>query len=105
MTITLENKIAEDLIKFKLQSVQNTLSKILTNWNQDNTKDFIEKTRSGKLPEAEMDAITVRQLIIDLEKLKSLIKSIKWGKFKMHLISHLIEARRILLKALQSEII
>ena len=77
MTITLENEIAEDLIKFKLQSVQNTLSKILKEWNQDNAEDFIEKARSGELPEAEMDAITVRQLISDLEKLESLLKSIK----------------------------
>ena len=77
MTITLENEIAEDLIKFKLQSVQETLSKILTNWNQDNAEDFIEKARSGELPEAEMDAITVRQLISDLEKFELLLKSIK----------------------------
>jgi hypothetical protein len=77
MTITLDNKIAEDLIKFKLRSVQNTLSKILTDWNQDNAEDFIEKARTGELPDAEMDAITVRQLISDLEKLESLLKSIK----------------------------
>jgi len=77
MTITLDNKIAEDLIKFKLRSVQNTLSKILIDWNQDNAEDFIEKARTGELPDAEMDAITVRQLISDLEKLESLLKSIK----------------------------
>ena len=77
MTITLDNKIAEDLIKFKLNSVQNTLSKILTDWNQDTAEDFIEKARTGELPEAEMDAITVRQLIADIEQLESLLKSIK----------------------------
>ncbi len=77
MTITLENEVAEDLIKFKLKSIQNTLSKILKDWNQDNAEDFIEKARVGELPEAEMDAITVRQLIADIEKLESLLKSIK----------------------------
>jgi hypothetical protein len=77
MTITLDNKIAEDLIKFKIHSVQNTLSKILTDWNQDTAEDFIEEARTGELPEAEMDANTVRQLIADIEKLESLLKSIK----------------------------
>ena len=77
MTITLENEVAEDLIKFKLKSIQNTLSKILNDWNQDNAEDFIEKARVGELSEAEMDAITVRQLIADIEKLQLLLKSIK----------------------------
>ena len=77
MTITLENEIAEDLIKFKLKSVQKTLSNILNNWNQDNAEDFIEKARSGEIPDAEMDAITVRQLLRDLEKFELLLKSIK----------------------------
>lgn len=77
MTVTLEDEIAKDLIKFKLKSVQDTLSKILKDWNQENAEDFIEKAKSGELAEAEMDAITVRQLINDIEKLESLLKSIK----------------------------
>ncbi|TFG04680.1 MAG: hypothetical protein EU536_04115 [Promethearchaeota archaeon] len=77
MTVSLENKVAEDLIKFKLKSVQKTLSRILLHWNQDNAEDFIEKTRLGELIDAEMDAITVRQLLNDIENLESLLKSIK----------------------------
>ncbi len=77
MTIPLENEIAEDLIKFKLNSIQNTLAKILSDWNQDNAEDFLEKARSGELPEAEMDAITVRQLLKDIDKLETLLRSIK----------------------------
>jgi hypothetical protein len=77
MTITLENKIVEDLIKFKLLSVQKTISKILLNWNQDNAEDFIEKARSGELVNAEMDAITVRQLLSDIGNLEVLLKSVK----------------------------
>ncbi|MHA1265564.1 MAG: hypothetical protein ACTSRS_10045 [Candidatus Helarchaeota archaeon] len=49
----------------------------MAEWNQNNAEDFIEKARSGALPEAEMDAITVRQLIADIEKLESLLKSLK----------------------------
>ena len=77
MTITLDNEIAEELIRFKLRSVQETLAKILADWKQDNAEDFIEKARSGELSEAEMDAITVRQLISDIDKLQSLLKSLK----------------------------
>lgn len=77
MTITLDNKIAEDLIKFKLRSGQDTLSKILNTWNQDTAEDFIEKARTGELHEAEMDAFTVKQLIADIEKLESVLKTIK----------------------------
>jgi len=77
MTVTLESGIAEDLIKFKLHSVQSTLVEILESWNQDNAEDFIEKVRSGELPEGEMDAITVRQLISDIDELNALLKTIK----------------------------
>ena len=76
ITFNLENKIAEDLIKFKLQWVKETLNKILTNWNISNAEDFIEKARSGKLLDAEMDAITVRQLLSDLDELESLLITI-----------------------------
>ena len=77
MTINLENQIAEDLIKFKLQWVKDTLNKILTNWNIANAEDFIENARSGKLTDAEMDAITVRQLLSDLKELESLLMTIE----------------------------
>ena len=77
MTITLKNEVAKDLIEFKLKSIKNTLNEILKKWNQENAEDFIEKARSGDLPNAEMDAITVRQIINDIDELDSLYKSIK----------------------------
>ncbi|OLS19233.1 MAG: hypothetical protein HeimC3_46640 [Candidatus Heimdallarchaeota archaeon LC_3] len=77
MTITLENKIAEDLIKFKLNSVQETLNNILTKWNQDNAEDFILKAKSGSLEDAELDGITVKQLVKDIDDLNNLLKTIK----------------------------
>jgi hypothetical protein len=62
MTITLENSIAEDLIKFKMNSVKKTVKNILESWKEDNVDEFIEKVISGKIPNAEMDAITIRDL-------------------------------------------
>ncbi|MHA2362607.1 MAG: hypothetical protein ACXAC7_01520 [Candidatus Hodarchaeales archaeon] len=77
MTVTLNSDVAEELITFKLQSIQNTLIKVLKDWNQDNAEDFINKVKSGEIPEGEMDAITVRQLISDIDRLNSLLKTVK----------------------------
>ncbi len=77
MTVTLEADIAKELINFKLHSIQSTLGEILERWHQDNAEDFIENVRSGALPEGEMDAITVRQLIRDIDTLNALLKTIK----------------------------
>lgn len=77
MTITLENEVAEDLIKFKLRHIQETISSILTKWNEDNIEDFIKKAKIGELSDAEMDAITLKQLGTDVEKLTTLLKSVR----------------------------
>ena len=66
MTITLENDLVEDLIKFKLLHLQETISNILKKWKEDNIEDFIAKTRSGELENTELDAITIRQLDKDV---------------------------------------
>ncbi|MFX0125384.1 MAG: hypothetical protein ACFFAE_17275 [Candidatus Hodarchaeota archaeon] len=77
MTITLENEVAEDLIKFKLQHIQETISSILIKWSEDNIDDFIKKAKTGELADAEMDAITLKQLAKDIEKLTILLKSVR----------------------------
>ena len=77
MTITLENEVVEDLIKFKLQHIQETIRSILNKWNENNIEDFIQKARAGELTDAEMDAITIRQLAKDVEKLTTLLKSVR----------------------------
>jgi len=77
MTITLENEVAEDLIKFKLQHIQETISSVLNKWNEDNIEDFIKKAKTGELANAEMDAITLKQLAKDMEKLTTLLKSVR----------------------------
>ena len=77
MTITLENEVAEDLIKFKLQYIQETITSILNKWNEENVEDFIKKAKTGELADAEMDAITIKQLAKDVEKLTTLLKSVR----------------------------
>ena len=77
MTISLDSETARELITFKLNSLQITLNDILSHWNQDTVEEFIQKAKSGELENAEMDAITVRQLIKDIDKLQSLLSSVK----------------------------
>ncbi|MHA1301899.1 MAG: hypothetical protein ACTSO9_20980 [Candidatus Helarchaeota archaeon] len=80
MTIKLENNIAEELIKYKLGHLQKNISSILERWNENNIEDFLKKAKTGELPEAEMDAITLKQLNADYDRLKTLLKQIREGE-------------------------
>ncbi|MHA1273428.1 MAG: hypothetical protein ACTSVV_06690 [Promethearchaeota archaeon] len=76
MDILIEREIVKELIFFKLRYIQETINNILKKWGEENTDDFISKTRKGILENAEMDAISIRQLVADYNKLKKLLKSI-----------------------------
>jgi hypothetical protein len=76
MTVKLDSNLAEELVKFKLKSIQDTLKTILEKWHESNTDDFIRKARTGELTDAEPDAIVVRQLITDLDRLDKVLKRI-----------------------------
>ena len=76
MTITMERDTAKELITFKIQHLQETIHSILNKWGEELVEDFISKARSGKLENAEMDAITIRQLLADYNRLKELLDSV-----------------------------
>ena len=76
MDVSIERETAKELISFKLHHIQDLIHSILNKWDQENTDDFISKAKSGLLENAEMDAITMRQLILDYERLKELLDSI-----------------------------
>ena len=77
MTVKLDSNLAEELVKFKLKSIQDTLKTILEKWHESNTDDFVRKARTGELSDAEPDAIVVRQSVIDLDRLNKVLKRIK----------------------------
>ncbi|MHA1651412.1 MAG: hypothetical protein ACTSYB_14565 [Candidatus Helarchaeota archaeon] len=77
MGIRLDSNIREDLVKFKLKNIQDKIQMILNKWHEFNIDDFIKKTKTGELPDAELDAITIKQLVKDLESLRKLLKQIK----------------------------
>ena len=73
MEIKIERDTFEELAIFKLQHLQNLIRSIIDKWKQDNSDDFITKARSGELENAEMDAISIRQLLADYNRLKKLM--------------------------------
>lgn len=82
MNVSIERETLKELITFKLQHLQDLISSILDKWGEDNSDDFISKAKSGDLENAEMDAITMRQLIVDYNKLQKLFHSVSSGETK-----------------------
>ncbi|TXT59551.1 MAG: hypothetical protein BAJALOKI3v1_1050001 [Promethearchaeota archaeon] len=77
MSVSIEKETAKELITFKLSHIQKEIHSILNKWEENNSDDFISKAKSGALENAEMDAISVRQLVADYKRLKDLLESIK----------------------------
>lgn len=76
MIIEIEKSIAEDLIKFKLRSIQQYIREILNRWNEESATRFLEKVSQGMIKEAENDAIDLKQLLYDEEELLVLMKNL-----------------------------
>ncbi len=62
MTITFDPEIARDLIETKLRVLNEKIDEILNKWNLSSIEELIEGARTGKLPEAEDDAIDLQNL-------------------------------------------
>lgn len=76
MSVELKQETAKDLITFKLEHLSKLINSILAKWNQDNIDDFLEKAHLGILENAEMDAISLKQIAYDYKELKALLSSI-----------------------------
>ncbi len=75
MTISLDSKSANELITTKLNSILKVIDDILVKWNQKEVEMFIQNAFNGILVNAEMDAITVKQLVKDFDRLQSLLST------------------------------
>ncbi len=75
-TIELEKNFAIELIETNLTVIKNDILAILKNWNQDSAMEMIERTRRGDLPEAELDAIALTNLLEKQKHLEDILKSI-----------------------------
>ena len=77
MKVELDKDVAEDLISYKLRSIQKQITNILKRWNESDSSAFLVKAKNGTYSEAEMDAIELRQLLFDEKKLIKLYNSIQ----------------------------
>jgi len=80
MSVKIERETLEELITFKLQHLQNLMRSILDKWKEENSEDFISKAKNGELRNAEMDAISMRQLLANYDRLKNIYDSVASGE-------------------------
>ena len=62
LVISLDPELARDLIETKLRVLTEKMDFILKKWNLNSIDDLIDGARSGKIPEAEDDAIDLQNL-------------------------------------------
>lgn len=70
--ISMEKALAEDLFNSKLFLIRQEINKILKKWKFDSAEKLIQLTREGELEEAEVDAISLTNLLKNLEKYEQL---------------------------------
>jgi hypothetical protein len=69
-TCSIDQELLDELIDFKLRHLLLDINEIIDAWGYSDATRFIDDARNGVLQEAEMDAISLRQLLFDREKLE-----------------------------------
>jgi hypothetical protein len=69
---TIEYELLEELVDFKLHHLIHEVNEIIEKWGYGDAIKFMEDARNGTLQEAEIDAISLRQLLADREKLEQI---------------------------------
>lgn len=76
-TVELPRDDAVKLLTDKLRDLDNRIENILQRWNQPSTEIFLERARTGALDNAEMDAITLTNLLVERNHFDDFLTSIK----------------------------
>jgi hypothetical protein len=61
--IPVEKELLEELLDYKLKFLNKEIDKILTKWSYTNPNLFLQHAKDGTIEEAELDAITLKQLL------------------------------------------
>ena len=67
--ISVDQAFLEDLVDVKLQVLSEEMDRILTKWGYASATQFLQDARDGTLAEAEMDALSITNLIDQREEL------------------------------------
>ena len=76
-TVEFEKDFAIKLLETNLAVIKNEINIILKNWNQESAEKMIDKTRNGELPETEMNAISLTNLIEKQKYLEDVLQTIE----------------------------
>lgn len=71
-TVSIEKSLAISLLDKKLKILIDHVNEILNRWKYESGEDFIRDAKSGKIREAEDDAITLRHLYDQIEELHNI---------------------------------
>ena len=76
-TIPVEKELLEDLLNSKIQLITQRINNILDKWKFKTKDSFLEAASNGTIEEAEMDAISLTNLI---DRKEDLMKyKVKWS--------------------------
>ena len=67
--VSLNKELAEDLINSKLRIIVKEMEKILQKWKYDSIELFLTDSKSGKIRNAEDDAVVIQNLLDDQKEL------------------------------------
>jgi len=73
--VSVDKVLAEELVDLKLQQLAQEITNIIAKWNYSSVDNFLKDAEEGTLPEAEMDAITLTNLLDQREELVRLKSS------------------------------
>jgi hypothetical protein len=74
--VSIDKDLAIDLIETKLREIKSQIAEILKKWGQDSVVTMIQLSREGRLPESEMDAISLTNLNDKMVELESLAQDL-----------------------------
>ena len=75
--VSMDKDLAIDLITTKLREIKSQIKGILKKWDQNSVETMIRLSREGKLPESEMDAISLTNLHEKKVELESLAQNLE----------------------------
>ena len=74
--VKLDRALAEELITSKLGILKQYIDEILARYNESSSNEFLEKARKGIRTNAEDDAVELRQLLLDYNKLQEILNNL-----------------------------
>ncbi len=76
MAVSIDSKIAKDLIETKLKVLTEKINAILKKWNVNSKQDLLEGAKTGRLTEAEDDAIELQNLFDKRTQIEQLLTNL-----------------------------